>query len=77
MLMNGKIMFDRYYCIISAKHCENEENIGPHNIGIYIRFKCCLCWLQGGCTGWIINLGFLIAVWLSDILFLVFHEKVI
>ena len=47
--------------------------------GIYIRFKCCLCWLQGGCTGWIINLGFLIAprVWVSDILFLVFHEKVI
>ena len=36
-------------------------------------------WLQGSCTGWIINLGFLIAhrVWVSDILFLVFHEKVI
>ena len=28
MLMNDKIMFDRYYCIDSAKHCENEENIG-------------------------------------------------
>ena len=28
MLMNDKIMFDRYYCINSAKHCENEENIG-------------------------------------------------
>ena len=28
MLMNNKIMFDRYYCINSAKHCENEENIG-------------------------------------------------
>ena len=28
MLMNAKIMFDRYYCINSAKHCENEENIG-------------------------------------------------
>ena len=28
MLMNGKIMFDRYYCINSTKHCENEENIG-------------------------------------------------
>ena len=28
MLMNGKIMFDRYYCINSANHCENEENIG-------------------------------------------------
>ena len=28
MLMNDKIMFDRYYCINSAKHCKNEENIG-------------------------------------------------
>ena len=28
MLMNDKIMFDRYYCINSAKQCENEENIG-------------------------------------------------
>ena len=28
MLMNDKIMFDRYYCIKSTKHCENEENIG-------------------------------------------------
>ena len=28
MLMNGKIMFDRYYCINSTKHCENQENIG-------------------------------------------------
>ena len=28
MLMNDKIMFDRYYCINSAKHCQNEENIG-------------------------------------------------
>ena len=27
MLMNDKIMFDRY-CINSAKRCENEENIG-------------------------------------------------
>ena len=26
--MNDKIMFDRYYCINSTKHCENEENIG-------------------------------------------------
>ena len=25
MLMNDKIMFDRYYCINSAKHCENEK----------------------------------------------------
>ena len=22
------IMFDRYYCIISTKHCKNAENIG-------------------------------------------------
>ena len=28
MLLNDKIIFDRYYCINSAKHCENEENIG-------------------------------------------------
>ena len=28
MLMNDKIMFGRYYCINSANHCENEENIG-------------------------------------------------
>ena len=28
MLMNDKIMFDRYYCINSTKHCGNEENIG-------------------------------------------------
>ena len=28
MLMNDKIMFDRYYCINSANQCENEENIG-------------------------------------------------
>ena len=27
MLMNDKIMLDRYYCINSTKHCENEENI--------------------------------------------------
>ena len=27
-LMNDKIMFDRYYCINSTKHCENEEKIG-------------------------------------------------
>ena len=25
MLMNDKIMFDRYYCINSANHCENEK----------------------------------------------------
>ena len=28
VLMNGKIMFDRYYYINSTKHCEKEENIG-------------------------------------------------
>ena len=28
MLMNDKIMFDRYYCINSTKHCKHEENIG-------------------------------------------------
>ena len=28
MLMNDKIMFDRYYCLNSTKHCENEENNG-------------------------------------------------
>ena len=27
MLMNDKIMFDRYYCINSTEHCDNEENI--------------------------------------------------
>ena len=26
MLINDKIMFDRYYCINSANHCENEEH---------------------------------------------------
>ena len=25
MLMNDKIIFGRYYCINSTKHCENEE----------------------------------------------------
>ena len=28
MLMDDKIMFDRYYCINSTQHCENEKNIG-------------------------------------------------
>ena len=28
MLMNDKNMFDRFYCINSTKHCENEENVG-------------------------------------------------
>ena len=30
MLMNDKIMFDRFYCINSTKPCENEENIGNY-----------------------------------------------
>ena len=25
MLMNNKIMFDRYFCMNSIKHCKNEE----------------------------------------------------
>ena len=33
MLMNDKIMFDRYYCINTTKHCETEENIGA----LYVR----------------------------------------
>ena len=28
MLMNDKVMFDRYYCINSTKHCKNQETIG-------------------------------------------------
>ena len=64
---------------------QGKSSIAPtfskrgYNYRIYIRFRCCLCWLQGGCTEWIINQGFLIAhrVWVSDILFHVFHEKVI
>ena len=28
IIMNDKIMFYRYYCINSTKHCRNEENIG-------------------------------------------------
>ena len=31
MLMNDKIMFDLYYCINSANHFKNEENIGSLN----------------------------------------------
>ena len=59
-------------------HINDLCSLLEHN-RIHIRFKCCLCWLQGGCTGWILNLGFLIAhrVWVTDILFLVFHEQVI
>ena len=30
MLMNDKIMFDRYYCIKSANHCENEETLAHY-----------------------------------------------
>ena len=32
MLMNDKNIFDRYCCINSANHCENEENIGALNL---------------------------------------------
>ena len=37
MSMNDKIMFDRYYCMNSTKHCENEEILThyilqPHHI---------------------------------------------
>ena len=38
MLMNDKNMFDRYFCINSAKHCENEENIGALYIIISSHF---------------------------------------
>ena len=33
MLMNDKTMFDRYYCINSKKHCENDNQRtnGPVN----------------------------------------------
>ena len=30
MLMNDKIMFDRYYCINSANHCENEKTLAHY-----------------------------------------------
>ena len=35
MLMND---IDRYYCINSAKHCENEENIGALNFITSLHF---------------------------------------
>ena len=38
MLMNDKIMFDRYYCINSTKHCENEENIGAPYFPTRVRY---------------------------------------
>ena len=37
MLMNDKIIFDRYYCINSTKHCENEENICTLYFIIFLR----------------------------------------
>ena len=67
---------------MGAMGCHGNQSSDPdlaQNIIEFIFvFKCYLCWLQVGCTGWIINLGFFIArrVWVSDILFLVFHEKV-
>ena len=39
-----------------ATFWERAANSVNH-IRIYVRFKCCLCWWQGGCTGWFINLG--------------------
>ena len=30
MLMNDKILFDHYYCINSANHCENEEKMAHY-----------------------------------------------
>ena len=30
MLTNDKIMFDRYYCINAANHCENEETLAHY-----------------------------------------------
>ena len=39
MLMNDKIMFDRYYCINSVNHCENEENIDALYFYILITFS--------------------------------------
>ena len=47
-----------YLCVI-FKLCIFVKNVTEKafdNI-IYIRLKCCLCWWQGGCTGWIINVG--------------------
>ena len=41
MLMNDKIMFDRYYCINSANHCQNEENIGALYFITSSNFKTC------------------------------------
>ena len=38
MLMNDKIMFDHYYCINSANHCKNEENIGSLNFITLLHF---------------------------------------
>ena len=32
MLKNDKNIFDRYCCINSTNHCENEESIGALNI---------------------------------------------
>ena len=30
MLMNDKIMFDRYYCINSAKHCQMKKTLAHY-----------------------------------------------
>ena len=51
MLMNDKIMFDRYYCINSTKHCENEENIHGRTIFynlITFSYAIMLCTIRAG-----------------------------
>ena len=46
MFLNDKIMLDRYFCINSTKHCENEVNIGtlhfitPSHFPTRVRFAC-------------------------------------
>ena len=46
MLMNDKIMFDRYYFINSANHCENEENIGALYFITSSHFPTRVCFLK-------------------------------
>ena len=38
MSMNDKIMFDRYYCMNSTKHCENEEILAHYILQPYYIF---------------------------------------
>ena len=51
MLMNDKIMFDRYYCIKSANHCENEENIGALYFITSSHFPARVCFKKHACFG--------------------------